>query len=145
MKYWVAAVAFAGALLLAACSQPEPGTPVEFSKACALENEKKIIAVSGFLRPGVSVFCSNHGGRMECGFTFAETADAKKGFSADLEQGSGANTVDKLKSGYRREDVKIRDSAGNVINLAEKVRLTGKMNVTPDLSVCFLQVTKIDR
>ncbi|HEV8096253.1 MAG TPA: hypothetical protein VGP71_11020 [Burkholderiales bacterium] len=118
---------------------------MEYAKACALENDKKIVAVSGFLSPGVSVFCSNHGGRMECGFTFAETADAKKGFSADIEQGSGANTVDKLKSGYRREDVKIRDSAGNVINLAEKVKLTGKMNVTPDLSVCFLQVTKIER
>jgi hypothetical protein len=136
---------FAGCCLLAACSQTEPGVPVEYAKACALENEKKIVAVSGFLSPGVSVFCSNHGGRMECGFTFAETADAKKGFSADIEQGSGANTVDKLKSGYRREDVKIRDSAGNVINLAEKVKLTGKMNVTPDLSVCFLQVTKIER
>ena len=143
MKYLAAAVAFAGAMLVAACSQPEPGTPVEFSKACAPENEKKIIAVSGYLRPGASVFCSKHGGRMECGFTFAETADAKQGFSADIEQGSGANTVDKLKSGYRREDLKIRDSAGNVINLAEKVRLTGKMNVAPN--VCFLQVTRIDR
>ena len=132
-------------MLLAACSEPEPGTPVEFSKACVPENEKKIIAVSGFLGPGASVFCSKHGGRMECGFTFAQTADAKKGFGAHVEQGSGANTVDKLKSGYRREDVKIRDSAGNVINLAEKVKLTGKMNVTPDLKVCFQQVTKIER
>jgi len=136
---------FAACCLLAACSRTEPAVPVEFAKACAVENEKKIIAVSGFLRPAVTVFCSNHGGRMECGFTFAETADAKKGFSAEIEQGSGANTVDKLKSGYRREDVRIRDSAGNVINLAEKVKLTGKMNVTPDLSVCFLQVTKIER
>lgn len=141
MKCFAAAVA----LLLAACSEPEPGTPVEFSKACVPENEKKIIAVSGFLGPGASVFCSKHGGRMECGLTLAETADAKKGFGAHVEQGSGANTVDKLKSGYRREDVKIRDSAGNVINLAEKVKLTGKMNVTPDLKVCFLQVTKIER
>ena len=143
MKYFAAVVPFAGALVLAACSQPEPGAPVGFSKACALENEKKILAVSGFLKPAGSVFCSNHGGRMECGFTFGETADAKKGFSAYIEQGSGANTVDKLKSGYRREDLKIRDSAGNVINLAEKVTLTGKMNVAPD--VCFLQVTRIDR
>jgi hypothetical protein len=118
---------------------------VEFSKACAVENEKKIIVVSGFLSPGVSVFCSNHGGRMECSYTFSETPGAKQGFSAHLEQGGGANAVDKLKSGYRREDVKIRDSAGNVINLAEKVTLTGKMNVTPDLKVCFLQVTKIER
>ena len=135
----------AAGLLLAACSQPEPGTPVEFSKACVPENEKKILEVSGFLTPGASVFCSKHGGRMECGFTLAETAGAKKGFGAHIEQGSGANTVDKLKSGYRREDVRIRDSAGNAINLAEKVRLTGKMNVTPDLKVCFLQVTKIER
>src|SRR6185436_9151030 len=137
MKYLVAVLTSAGALLPAACSQPEPGMPVEFSKACVPEKEKKIIAVSGYLRPGASVFCSKHGGRMECGFTFAETADVK--------QGSGANTVDKLKSGYRREEIKIRDSAGSVINLAEKVRLTGKMNVTPDRSVCFLQVTRIDR
>ena len=139
MKYLAAVFA----LLVASCSQPEPGTPVEFSKACALENEKKIIAVSGFLKPAGSVFCSNHGGRMECGFTLGETADAKKGFNAYIEQGSGANTVDKLKSGYRREDLKIRDSAGNVIDPAEKVRLTGRMNVAPD--VCFLQVTRIDR
>jgi len=66
-----------------------------------------------------------------------------RGFNAYIEQGSGANTVDKLKSGYRREDLKIRDSAGNAINLAEKVTLTGKMNVAPD--VCFLQATRIDR
>ena len=143
MKYMAAAAVFTAALPLAACSQPEPGTPVEFSKACALENEKKIIAASGYLTPGTSVFCSKHGGRMECGLTLVETADAKKGFGAHVEQGSGANTVDKLKSGYRREDIRIRDSAGNVINLAEKVTLTGKMNVTRD--VCFLQVTKIER
>jgi len=133
----------AACCLVAACSQTEPGVPVEYSKACAVENEKKVVAVSGFLSPGVTVFCSNHGGRMECSYTFTETAGAKKGFSAEIEQGGGANQVEKLKSGYRREDVKIRDSAGSVINLAEKVKLTGKMNVTP--SVCFLQVTKIER
>ena len=143
MKYLATIAASAGVLLFAACSEPEPGTPVEFSKACVPENEKKIIEVSGYLRPGVSVFCSKHGGRMECGYTFVETAEARKGFSAEIELGSGANTVDKLKSGYRREDVRIRDSTGNVINPAEKVRLTGKMNVAPN--VCFLQVTKIER
>ena len=116
---------------------------MEFSKACAPENEKKVIAVSGFLRSAGSVFCSNHGGRMECGFTLGETADSRKGFTAYIEQGSGANTVDPLKSGYRRDDVRIRDSAGNAVNLAEKLTLTGKMNVAPD--VCFLQVTRIDR
>src|SRR5258706_15656756 len=99
---------FAACCLLAACSQTEPGVPVEYSKACAVENEKKIVAVSGYLSAGVTVFCSNHGGRMECSYTFSETPGEKKGFSAHLEQGSGANTVEKMKSGYRREDVKIR-------------------------------------
>ena len=131
--------------LLAGCKQPEPGTPMEFSKACALENEKKVVEMSGFLRAAGSVFCSNRGGRMECSFTFTESPGAAKGISAYIEQGSGANTVDKLKSGYKREDIKIRDNAGNLINLADKIKLTGKLNVTPDLSVCFIDVTIIGR
>jgi hypothetical protein len=50
-----------------------------------------------------------------------------------------------LKSGYKKEDIKIRDNAGNVINLSDKVKLTGEMNVTPDQKVCFLNVTKIEK
>jgi putative hemolysin len=131
--------------LLAACTQSESGTPMDFSKACALENEKKVVEINGFLSAAGSVFCSNRGGRMECGFKFTEAPGAGKGITAYVEQGSGANTVDKLKSGYKREDVKIRDNAGNLINLSEKIKLTGKLNVTPDLSVCFIDVTKIER
>ena len=145
MKPHLLCPALAVCCALAACKQPESGTPMEFSKACALENEKKVVEMNGYLSAAGSVFCSNRGGRMECGFKFTETPGAAKGISAYVEQGSGANTVEKLKSGYKREDVKIRNSTGNLINLAEKIKLTGKLNVTPDLSVCFIDVTKIER
>ena len=118
---------------------------MEFSRACTLENEKKLVAMSGFLAPGRTVYCSNRGGRMECGYRFTETPGVEKGITAYIEQGTGANTVEKLKSSYKREDIKIRDHGGNLINLADQVKLTGKLNVTPDLSVCFLDVTRIDR
>ena len=96
----------AACCVAAACTQPEPGIPMEFSKACALENEKKVVEMNGFLSAAGSVFCSNRGGRMECGFKFTESPGAAKSISAYIEQGSGANTVDKLKSGYKREDVR---------------------------------------
>ena len=128
--------------VLAGCDQP--AVPVEFSKACAVEYEKKQVEMRGFLSARGSVFCSNRSGRMECGITFTETPGAQKSISAYIEQGSGANNVEKLKSGYKREDVKIHDNHGKIISLAEKVKLTGKLNVTPDLSTCFVDVAKIE-
>lgn len=142
--YVIWAVLIAGCVL-AACDQAGPATPMEFSKACAVENEKKVVEMSGFVSPGRSVFCSNRSGRMECGFRFTETAGAEKGITAYIEQGTGANSVEKLKSSYKREDVKIRDHSGNLISLADRVKLTGKLSVTPDLSVCFIDVKKIQK
>ena len=131
--------------VLAACTPPGPAAPMEFSKACALENEKKVVAMSGFLAPGRTVYCSNRGGRMECGYRFTEGPGTEKGITAYIEQGTGANTVEKLKSSYKREDVKIRDHNGNLVNLTDQLKLTGKLSVTPDLSACFIDVAKIER
>lgn len=121
------------------------GVPVEFSNACAVENEKKYLEVSGFLNSGGGVYCSNRGGRMECSFNFRETPDGEKKISAYIEQGSSANSVEELKKGFKPEDVKIRANDGSVINLADKVKVTGEMNVTPDGKVCFINVTKIEK
>ena len=131
--------------MLVACAQTESGIPMEFSKACVAENDKKVVEMNGFLSAGVSVYCSNRAGRMECGFNLHETPGTGRGIGADIEQGSGANSVEKLKSSYRREDIKIRDSAGNVINLADKVKVTGKLSVSPDAKACFIQVRTIQR
>ena len=132
-------------LAVSGCSSPT-GTPVEFANACSIENEKKYIEVGGFLDARGSVFCSNiGGGRMECGLDLKEAPAGDKKLRVEIEQGSSANSIEELPRGYKTEDIKIRDNGGNIINLADKVRLTGEMSIAPDGSVCFMKVTKIER
>lgn|SRR5688500_8785851 len=126
------------------------GVPTEFANACAQDLDGKTIEVSGILQPRSSVFCSNRGGRMECPFDFVETAGSEKKMGADIEVGTGANTVTEIPKGYKKEDLKIRDNAGNQINLGtDKVKLTGKMLIAPAApggqGVCLMQVYKIER
>lgn len=126
------------------------GVPTEFANACAQDLDGKTIEVSGFLQPRSSVFCSNRGGRMECPFDFVEMAGSEKKMGADIEVGTGANTVTEIPKGYKKEDLKIRDNAGNQINLGtDKVKLTGKMLIAPAApggqGVCLMQVYKIER
>lgn len=132
-----------------ACGETK-GVPTEFANACNPDNEKKYIEVSGILDQRGSVFCSNTGGRMECGFDLLEAPASDKKLRVDIEQGSGADTVDKLERGYKKEDVKIRDNAGNPIAVgSDKVKLTGKMSVVAPFGnaqgVCFMQVEKIEK
>lgn len=130
--------------ILAGCNKT--GVPIEYSKACSIENDKTYIEVSGFLDDKGGVFCSNTGGGpVRCGFKFLETPTSETSFSADIERGTWANNVEQLKSGYKREDIKIHDNDGNIINLADKVKLTGKLNTTADGKVCYLTVTKIEK
>lgn len=87
---------------------------------------------------------------MECGFDLLETAGSSNKLRVDIEQGSGANSVDKLSSGYKKEDIKIRDNSGGEITLdRDVVKLTGKVSVAPAApggqGVCFMQVRKIER
>ena len=134
---------------LTACNQT--GTPVEYARACDAENEKKYIEVVGYLDDKGGLFCSNTGGGpVRCGFKLLETLGAEKGFSADIETGTWGNNVEKPKSGYKREDLKVRDNSGNFINLNDKVKLVVRMNVlknasNPEHDVCYLTVTKIEK
>ena len=150
MKIYLIFAVFAICLALSACAQ-QTGTPVEYVKACDIENEKKYIEVSGYLDDKGGVFCSNTGGGpVRCGFKLLDKPTAEKGFSADIEEGNWANNVEKLQSGYKKEDIKIHHNSGNIINLADKLKLVGKMNVAKDPSnpehdVCYLTVTKIEK
>lgn len=143
---------FVGVIGLAtpACAT-KTGIPVEYSNACDAGNEKKYIEVSGYLTDGKSVYCSNTGGGpVRCGYKLLESPTSEKGFTADIEQGTGANSVEKLERGYKKEDIKIRDDGGNIIGVDQKVKLVGKMNVAKNASnaehdVCYLTVTKIEK
>lgn len=124
-----------------------PGTPVEYAKACAAENDKKNIEVSGFFDDSKSVFCSNTGGGpVRCGFGLKETKESERiSLSADIERGSGANEVEELKSGYKKEDIKIHTNDGSIFNLGDKVKITGILNVVPGSERCYITVSKIEK
>lgn len=131
--------------LVHACSNPV-GVPVELTNACSMDYDKKTVEVSGFLDDKGGVFCSNiGGGNVKCGFRLLENPTGEKVMTADIEQGTSANTVEKLERGYKKEDIKIHDNSGAVINMAEKVKLTGDMMVTPDKTVCLIKVAKIEK
>jgi len=138
------------AIAAVACAT-KTGTPVEYSKACGMENDKKYIEVSGYLNDKGGVFCSNTGGGpVRCGFKMLETPTSEKGFSADIEQGTSANNVEKLQSGYKKEDIKIHDDNGEILAPDQKVKLVGKMNYAKGggdgtNDVCYLTVTKVEK
>ena len=121
-------------------------TPVELSKICSPDNEKKYVVTSGFLSDRGSIFCtSTGGGTVKCGLDVIASTGGNKVFGADVAEGTGANKIEKLESGYKRSDIKIHDNTGKVISLTDKVTLTGQMSIAPDGSVCFMIVDKIER
>ncbi|MEQ1761943.1 MAG: hypothetical protein ABL984_02230 [Pyrinomonadaceae bacterium] len=149
MKSFILLAAF-GVLFSVACNTV--GEPMDFANACKPENDKKYIEVSGvFTQQGRSVFCSNiGGGRLECGFDLLESAGGQNRLRVDVAQGSGSNAVEKLESGYKKEDIKIRDNAGNLVALdADRVKVTGKVSVAPPTGnasgICFMQIEKIEK
>ena len=143
-NYLILAIVF---LCLAAIGCNTTGTPVEYSKACTPENDKKYVEVTGFLSPRRSVFCSNTGGGpVRCGVNLLETPDSEKdNISADIERGTGANNIEDIKGSFQKEDIKIHDNSGNLINLADKVKVTGKMNTVPGTDRCYFTVSKIEK
>jgi hypothetical protein len=136
---------FIALLMLFGCTKRE-AVQVDIKDICSPDNEKKYVSTSGYLDDKGGVFCSNIGsGRMNCGFAVLANAGGDKVFSADIQEGSGADEVEKLERSYKKEDIKIRDDKGQVISLSDKVKLIGEMSITAERSVCFMTVDKIER
>ncbi|HEX6278582.1 MAG TPA: hypothetical protein VFZ49_01085 [Pyrinomonadaceae bacterium] len=134
--------------LVASCNVT--GEPVEFAKACDQSYDGKTLQVSGVLMPRKSIYCSNRGGRMECPFDLHESASSQNKMTADVEVGSGANTMDEVPKGFKKEDLKVRDNAGNPVTLeSDVVKATGKMMIAPAApggqGVCLMQVYKLEK
>ena len=124
--------------------------PVEFSKACDQSNDGRYLQVTGVLTPRSSVYCSNRGGRMECGMDLLEAVGSTNKMSADIEVGGGANTMDEVPSGFKKDDLKVRDNSGDQLKLGSDVaKFTGKMLIAPGAAgnpgVCLMQVYKIEK
>ena len=147
MRFALASV-IAALLFVAGCGVN--GEPVEFSKACDQANDGKYLQVSGVLNARGSVYCSNRGGRMECGMDLLESAGSANKMSADIEVGSGANTMDEVPKSYTKDALNVRDNAGNKLALGTDVaKFTGKMLIAPAApggqGVCLMQVYKIEK
>lgn len=148
MRYLISMAVVAMALMGSGCATT--GVPVAFGSACDAANDGKTLEVPGFLQPRTSIYCSYRGGRMECPFDFVEAVGSEKKITADIATGSGANTVDEIPKGFKKEDLKVRDNAGSQVAFGtDQVKLTGKMMIAPAApggqGVCLMQVYKIEK
>lgn len=148
MRAVIVSMFLSSLIFVASCSVT--GEPVEFAKACDEANDGKYLQLSGVLMPRRSIYCSNRSGRMECPFDLKESAAGEKKITADIEVGSGANTMDEVPKGFSKDDLTIRDNAGNRVVLeTDAVKATGKMLIAPAAAggdgVCMMQVYKLER
>jgi hypothetical protein len=140
-----------GLVTAAAACGAKIGEPVSFANACDAGNDGKYLQVPGYIADDGSVFCSNIGSsKVQCGFILIDSPGSKNKIKVDIDEGTGANTVTKLESGYSKSDIKIRDNNGTEIALnKDQVKTSGKLSIarTNDGSpgVCFMQVDRIDR
>jgi hypothetical protein len=131
------------ALALAACST-KPAEPVAFAEVCAAGTDKKTVVTEGYLRPGVTIMCSNTGGGpVTCGLGLFDPQGGERKISAYVEEGTGASEVEKPASGYKKGDLKLHAADGSLVGPDDRLRVTGR--VTNGNNVCFLNVSKIEK
>jgi hypothetical protein len=121
----------------------KPGVPVEFSKACNAENNNKTVEISGYLGRGDGVSCGEMGGYSECLYRLNENPTDKKSIKVGIVQGDSANQAEKLP--IADKDIKIHAGDGSIINIADKVKLTGEMSISSDGTYCSMKVTKVQK
>src|SRR6185369_17444606 len=68
--------------LFLACGS-KPAEQIAFPTTCKAEDDKRYVQFSGYVTDGGSVFCSNTGGRMECGFELTEKPDGGAKINVD--------------------------------------------------------------
>lgn len=128
-----------------ACNEQKSGEPAEFSKACDAMNNGKLIQVPGYLSEKGGMWCRNFSGTTKCGLKLLENPGSEASISIDVAQGSSANSIEKLERSYNPEDVKIHANDGSVINLNDKVKVSGEMLISPENKVCIMDVSKIEK
>ena len=119
----------------------KPGVPVEFSKACNAENNNKTVEISGYVGRGNGVSCGEMGGYSQCLYRLNEKPTDRDGIKVGIVQGASANQAEDLP--IADKDIKIHAADGSVINIANKVKLTGEMSISSDY--CSMKVTKVGK
>lgn len=127
------------AVLLVSCGEsPES---VAFSEICK-QTDGKLVQTEGYFTADTSVFCSNIGSNdVRCGMGFAEAPGQKSGFTADVAQGTGNNQVAPIPDDFTPEAIVLHASDGGEVRLTDKVAISGKLSVAPN--VCLVRVDTI--
>ena len=140
MRQLLTLAAFAAcAALLGACGgSPEP---VAYDQICN-QADGKLVQTVGYFAADSSVFCSNIGSTaVRCGVGFVPAPGQKAGFTADVAQGTGRNQVEPIPDDFAPEAIVFHAADSGEIHVGDKVSVTGKLSVAPN--VCFITVDTI--
>ncbi len=143
--------------------------PVEFAKACELQNDGKYLEVTGYLDNVGDLGCSGkQGGNMTCSLFFKKDAnidiDTNKIISYDLNPSEvfptyvllsdSANSLKKKEyAHFSKEQMEFITNDNSTITLKDKVKITGKARVWNDPTIkdaakslsCSITVDKIEK
>ena len=98
----------------------------------------------GYFAADRSVFCSNIGSNdLRCGLGFVPSPGQKAAFKADVAQGTGRNQVEPIPDDFAPEAIVFHAADGGEIHVGDKVNVTGKLSVGPN--VCFIRVDTITK
>ena len=142
MRQLLTRAAFAAcAALLAACGgSPEP---VAYDQICN-QADGKVVQTEGYFAADSSVFCSNIGSNdVRCGLGFVAAPGQKAGFTADVAEGTGRNQVEPIPDDFAPEAIVFHVADGGEVHVGDKVIITGKLSVAPN--VCFIKVDTITK
>ena len=129
------------AALFASCgASPEL---VAYDQVCN-QADGKVVQTEGSFAADSSVFCSNIGSNdVRCGLGFVAASGQKAGFTADVAQGTGRNQVKPIPDDFAPEAIVFHAADGGEIHVGDKVSVTGKLSVAPN--VCFIKVDTITK
>ena len=142
MRQLLTLAAFAAcAVLLASCGDsPEP---IAYDQVCK-QADGKVVQTEGYFAADRSVFCSNIGSNdVRCGLGFVAAPGQKAGFTADVAEGTGRNQVEPIPRDFAPEAIVFHAADGGEVHVGDKVIITGKLSVAPN--VCLIRVDTITK
>jgi hypothetical protein len=92
--------------------------------------------------------CSNTGGGpVTCGLSLFDPQGGDRKISTYVEQGTGANEIEQLPRGYKKEDLKVHADDGSLIGPDDRLRVTGRVSYAEGsgTTVCFINASKIEK
>lgn len=148
--------------LLTSCSRPAEVVTFDKLKTCPAEYDEKDVTVEAYLAldPAGKLYCLG-----ECSMEVnSEPAAGQRHVIARVKLGKGPNQIEEApefmhdqavptrgpqpdEEHMRRfyESLRVLTDGGKVVRLRDRVKLTGKLDVSPNSGNCFLEVERIEQ